>query len=87
MIGDGSGLFAGRPLADGSRLRPRTAGVAAPRSGALTFTAQFLEACADDRKIVGSSRASTLTPQLFDASSDHRKIVSRARLGQSFLHF
>jgi hypothetical protein len=87
MIGDRSGLFADPPVADGGYVRLRVAGVADPRSGALAFTAQLLEARADDRKIVGRSRASTLTPQFFDASSDHRKIVSRARLGHSFLHF
>jgi hypothetical protein len=87
MIGDGSDLFAHRPVADGRCVRLRVAGGADPRSGALAFTAQLLEARADDRKIVGSSRASALTPQLFDASTDHRKIVSRARLGHSFLHF
>jgi hypothetical protein len=87
MIGDGSDLFADRPVADGRCARLRVAGMADPRSGTLTFTAQLLEARADDRKIVGRSWARALTPQLFDASSDHRKIVSRARLGHSFLHF
>jgi hypothetical protein len=87
MTGDGSSLFADPPVADGRCVRLRVAGVADPRSGALTFAAQLLETRPDDRKIVGSSWASALTPQLFDASSDHRKIVSRARLGHSFLHF
>jgi len=87
MIGERSELFADPPVADSRCVRLRVAGLPDPRSGALALTAQLLEARADDRKIVGSPRASALTPQLFDTSSDHRKIVSRARLGHSFLHF
>jgi hypothetical protein len=52
--------------------------VASEGLGALTLPAQFLETRVNDRKIVGSSRASALAAQLFDARTDHRKIIGRA---------